>query len=201
MNIGVAVLAGGQGQRLGGRDKAQVRVGGRTILARQVDVLAPEFPWRVLVREPPALPETAGWAHVSDRRAGILGPLAGLEAALATAANEVDALVLVACDLPFLQTGVLRLLRQTLATAPDVDAVVPLVENEPQPLLGAYRSDLLPLVSALLDRGVRSMRGLLSAAHVHWLDEARLRVADPALRSFFNVNTPEALKEAERLAR
>ncbi len=50
------VLAGGSGRRLGGVDKADIRVGEQTLLDRALDAVA-EATKRVVVGRPRALPQ------------------------------------------------------------------------------------------------------------------------------------------------
>jgi molybdopterin-guanine dinucleotide biosynthesis protein A len=44
------------------------------------------------------------------------------------------------------------------------------------------------------------MTSYLGDVRVREVSETELRVHDPELRSFFNINTPEDLREARRLA-
>ena len=74
-----AILTGGHARRFAGRDKSQLLVDGRTILARQVDALKPCVERILLVgADKPAL--DPGLTVVADRVAGC-GPLGGLDAA------------------------------------------------------------------------------------------------------------------------
>jgi molybdopterin-guanine dinucleotide biosynthesis protein A len=198
VKVGVALLAGGKGTRLGGLNKALLRVGGETLLAREVAVLAPLFGWRVILAPSPSPYAGTGWPVQADLRAGSEGPLAGLEAALACAPDDLDALALVACDMPFLQAPLVASLRDAIDEA--TDAVVPVVNGMPQPLLAVYHRRVKAAVSAALDAGQLSLRRLLPSLRTRWVADTTLRSVDSRLLSFFNVNTPEAREEAERIA-
>src|SRR6185369_5462828 len=103
----VAILAGGDARRFGGRDKGALVVDGRTILERQISELSTVTPdVRVIRREDDLVPGC--------------GPLGGLHAALNAARG--DALFLVACDMPFVTAALAAYL---LTLAGDADAVVP----------------------------------------------------------------------------
>src|SRR5258708_38830334 len=105
----VAILAGGQATRFGGRDKGALLVDGRTIRERQIEAIAPlTDDLRVVV---------------SDIVPGC-GPLGGLHAAL-TAARH-DTLFLIACDMPFVSTPFVAYL---ISLAAGGDAVVPRSER------------------------------------------------------------------------
>src|SRR5438046_2103958 len=112
-----AILAGGGGRRLGGVDKALIEIGGRPIIERQLAVLRPLFDEVLVVAGDPARYARFGARPVRDLSPG-LGPLAGLEAALAAASS--DAVVVVACDLPFLDAALVSLVRDHVPGAPAI---------------------------------------------------------------------------------
>jgi len=200
MGVGVAVLAGGQGRRLGGVAKALLSIDGQTILARQVAVLEPLFAWRVLIASEPARFADCGWRVETDVRPGPLGPLAGLETALTLAPAGLDAMLLVGCDMPFLQPALVAALRDGMETG-DCDALVPRVAGQPQPLLAGYHKRVLAKVSGALDGGERALHRLIARLDVRWWEEDSLCAVDPRLLSFVNVNTPAELAAAVSMAR
>jgi molybdopterin-guanine dinucleotide biosynthesis protein A len=204
MAVGVALLAGGQGRRLGGVAKALLPIDGQTILARQLAVLEPLFDWRVLITAEPELFVGCGWPMEADLRPGRLGPLAGLETALTLAPAGVDAVLLVGCDMPFLQPALVKALRGAIDEGSEesgCDAVVPRVAGEPQPLLACYHKRTLGSVRTALDGGQRALHKLIAGLDVRWWEEDALRAVDPRLLSFVNVNTPAELAAAAALAR
>lgn len=88
-----ALIAGGRSTRFG-RDKAVEPLGGRTLLDHVADALHPQVSELVVVGR-----TWPGIAHVADRPAPGLGPLAGLCGALHHAAEAGHAAVLSApCD-------------------------------------------------------------------------------------------------------
>jgi molybdenum cofactor guanylyltransferase len=198
--VAAAIIAGGRGQRLGGVDKSALVIGGKTILDRQLAVLGPLFSRVLLVRaglapgSSIAAPSSVTVVH--DRFPG-KGPLAGIDAALAALVPGEDAVVCVGSDMPFLRPA---LLAQVRDTAPEAIAVVPRRAGRAEPLLARYgRAFTGPLAHALAT-GALAVRDLLAQQSTHWLDEATTRAADPKLRSFENVNTPEDLERLGALA-
>ena len=129
-----AILAGGRASRFGGRDKSALVVGGRSILDRQVEELAQVADDVMLVVGEEAPAPRSDLRLVRDRVSGC-GPLGGLDAALAAARH--DALLLVACDMPFITA---RLLGHLLALTAEADAIVPRTERGYHPLCAAYTS-------------------------------------------------------------
>ena len=185
------VMAGGRSRRMG-CDKATLRLGEQTLLQRVVDVVQPLFAeLRVSVRAPRAdLP----WPQICDRHQDA-GPLAGLCAALEDAGNAVD-----------LRAGDRHAVRQAGADRTAGAAARRLRRGGsggrrsklPQPLAAFYSATCLATVRALLDEthGKRSLRAALDRLNVHYVGEADLLAADPGLRSFFDLDTPQDLIEA-----
>lgn len=206
------VLAGGAARRLaarGGRGKAGVTCGGRTLLDRVCSAVAGEVSRVIVVAAPGgALPDVSAAVEVIRDSAAGAGPLAavrdGLVHALA-APTPPRLAVLCSCDLPFVAPGVVRLVLER-AASPGVRWAVPDVAGHPQPLLSALAVDLLPDIEAFLAAGGRSLRGLAATIArdapraVLTVAAVELRAVDPAFDSFRDVDTPEDLAAAERLA-
>lgn len=181
-----AVLAGGSSTRMG-RPKASLRIGGETLLARAVGVLASRID-EVIVCGGPEAPR--GTVLVPDVVESA-GPLAGIEAALAYGDGR-DILVL-AVDLPLVTPAVIDHLLGPLLAG---QARVARGDGRVQPLLGAYSADLLGLVRAHRMSDDRSVMGLVRAVpHLTLVD------VDPG--SLINVNSPADLElvESPRTAR
>ena len=180
-----AILAGGQATRFGGRDKSALLVDGRAILDHQIAALAPAVDDVVIVG--------GARATVHDIVPGC-GPLGGLHTALTAARG--DAVLLVACDMPYLSTPFLAYL---LSLAAGVDIVVPQTERGYHPLCAVYtRACLEPAAARLADRRLR-MRELVGSmrTRVVPIDEIR-QFGDPD-RLLANVNTPAEYAGLETL--
>src|SRR3981189_3387845 len=100
------VLAGGLARRMGGGDKARIRIGGKTILERVLARLAPQCNAIILnANGDPARFGDTGLPVVPDTVPDFAGPLAGILAGLdwaAAHAPEVADIVSVPGDCPFL---------------------------------------------------------------------------------------------------
>ena len=107
MTFGAVILAGGSSSRMG-RCKAEIVIGGETLLAHTVRQLA-DFPELWLSANDPGLAEGLPVLLAADRYPDA-GPLAGIEAALS--ATDTDALVCFPCDLPNLTAELPRLLAE-----------------------------------------------------------------------------------------
>ena len=190
------VLAGGRSRRMG-TDKALLRwppgaADGLSLLeltAARLATLCEE----VLVvgsREP----APAGTREVPDLYpdGGSLGGIAsGLQVA-----QHPRALV-VATDMPFLNAALLR----WLAERPGAwDAIVPLSpEGRPEPLHAVYAQTCLAPLRRRVEAGQLKIQDFLDEVVTRFIRAEQWHTVDPDGRSFFNLNTPEDLEEANRL--
>jgi molybdopterin-guanine dinucleotide biosynthesis protein A len=74
--------------------------------------------------------------------------------------------------------------------AGDYEAVVPLIDSEPQGVCAVYDRELASRIEGLLAGGERRVKMLLAASKVRYVTPEELRAVDPELRSFRNINTP-----------
>src|SRR5512139_3268526 len=111
-DVTALILAGGKATRLGGVDKRELVVDGRTIFERQLEALR-GLP--VLVSSPRDLP---GFTTVRDAIADG-GPLAGIAAGLAAA--RTPWLLVLAGDMPYITAALIE--RMLAHTRADLDAV------------------------------------------------------------------------------
>ena len=195
-SIEAAILAGGTSRRMG-RDKAFLRLQGAegpTVIETLVATLRPDYrPLRILATPSERLLRL-GIPLQPDLRPG-LGPLGGIHAALATARREL--ILVVACDLPFLDrqllTGLARLL-------PGHDAVVPRPEGRPLPVCAVYSKRCLAPLASRLDRGELTAAAFLEDLAVRWVEGPELGRLDPEGIALFNLNTPEDYLRAQAIA-
>lgn len=193
MTVALAILAGGRGARLGGVAKGLLRRDGRTLLEAQL-ALGARFDERLIVAGDGGPYQEIGRAHgariVPDVRPG-LGAPGGLHAALSQ--TRCDWVLAAACDMPFLTGPCLaRLLEER---SEETDAVSFEVGGRLEPFPSLWRREVLPLITASLDRQP-SMRELLTSLRLRRLDQAALAAVDPGLRAVRSVNNLEELAAA-----
>lgn len=185
-----AILAGGQGTRLGGGDKGLRVVGGRSILARIVARLEPQVDRLLLnANGDPARFGGLGLDVVPDSLPGLPGPLAGVLACLERAAEAGnEAVVTVPSDAPFVPGDLVARLSAAgsfaMAAGPD---------GRVHPTFGLWPVDRREVLRAAIVAGARRLGGWMAD---HGAAEARF----PDEFGFFNVNAPEDLAAAEALA-
>ena len=195
MKVAGAIIAGGPASRLGGVAKPFLSVGGQAIAARQLALLRAAFARVLVVANDPAPWAGLGVEVLPDQIAKV-GPLGGIQTALA-AANDCDAVVCVAGDLPFLAPALIAALRDR---APGAEAVAPRAAGGIEPLCARYARAVLPAVEARVRAGQLAVHAMLEGLAVDWIEGAELAALDPGGQSFFNINTPEDLRRAEALA-
>jgi molybdenum cofactor guanylyltransferase len=185
-DVTLALIAGGQGRRLGGAPKGLLRYQGRTLIERLLE-LRPLVADAFIVANDAAY-DFLGVPVVPDvvPRRGAPG---GVHAALVTARTRW--VLAVAADMPFVSSEVVKVL---LAENRDhSDVVCFRAGGRPEPLLGLYRTALAARWAVLLPGGP-SFRDLFAHCRVHGLPEARRRAVYPDLQSVLSVNTADDLR-------
>ena len=193
-----AILAGGLARRMGGADKARIRIGGATILERVLARLRPQCARLVLNANDAGRFVDAGLLVVADSVPDFPGPLAGILAALDLAAAqtpEIAWLLSAPSDCPFLPRDLVARLHRArrdsgtmIACAASSGRRHPVIALWPV----ALRDDLRKVLAR---EGTRSV-GEWSARYTLAVAEWQTVPVDP----FFNVNTPDDVAEAARLA-
>jgi len=187
------IQAGGKSTRMGGRPKALLELGGRRIIERVLDAIAPVVDDVLIVTNTPDVYGFLGVPMVPDAYPEH-GSLGGIFTGLAAAPG--DAAFTVACDMPFLHRDVARLV---VARAGDGDVVIPRVGEQLETLHAAYGKACLPAIEARLRTGRLKIVGFFPDVRVVEIPEAevaRHRAPDVV---FMNVNTPEELARARAL--
>ncbi|NNM72227.1 molybdenum cofactor guanylyltransferase MobA [Enterovirga aerilata] len=192
------VLAGGLARRMGGGDKGLSLIEGRTILERLVERLGRQCAGVILnANGDPERFASFGLPVVPDSVPGFAGPLAGVLAGLDWAAAhrpDLGWIATAAADTPFLpQDFVARLhAARSAAGSPLASAAS---GGRTHPVNGlwpvALRDDLRRALVQEGERKVGRWTARHGAATAEWSGSP-----DP----FFNVNAPEDLEEARRLA-
>ncbi len=183
-DLDAIVLAGGRGERMGGREKAFLRLGSTTFIEHILATLAPLVREVIVTTNAPALyGRLPGVRLVPDERPG-QGPLMGLYSGLK--ASAASWCFVTGVDAPLLQASLVRFLADQ---AYDCDAVVPAWEKGPEPLCALYARSCLSAIEQSIPRG--RVISFYPLVRVRIVPQQSVRAADPAGHSFLNVNTAE----------
>lgn len=192
------VLAGGLARRMGGGDKGLQLLGGKPILNRILERLAPQVDGIVLnANGDPA--RFAAWnlPVAGDAVEGFVGPLAGVLAGLDWARRnrpDITDIVTVPGDGPFLPRDLVARMADARAKA-GADLACAESAGQANPVVGLWPVRLYgDLRHAVVEEDIRKVDRWTVRYKLVQVDFAATPV-DP----FFNANTPEDLTEAERL--
>src|SRR5262245_58861904 len=178
---------------MGGQPKALMELGGRRIIDRVVDVMRAVTDDLLIVTNTPELFASLGLPMVPDVFPDH-GSLGGIYSGLRAASG--DAMFTVACDMPFLNPEVVRLV---IDRAPLADVVVPLTGGRPETLHACYAKSCLQPIEARLKSGRLKVAGLLDELRVLAIAEEEVaRFGRPDI-IFMNVNTPDELAHAREI--
>ena len=190
------ILAGGTASRYGGRPKGLERVAGRRVIDRVADALRAASDELLLIANDPGARDWIADVPVASDVRTACGSLGGIHAAIVRAGSPV---LVVAWDMPFVPSELLRALRRAGATA---DAALPESGSRRglEPLCAFYTPACVPAIERRLDSGDLRVISFFDDVRVERLPEEEVRrFGDPAMM-FMNVNTPDDLELAERYA-
>jgi molybdenum cofactor guanylyltransferase len=147
------ILAGGQGSRMGGRDKGLVDYRGRPLIDHVIERIAPQVD-ELLISANRSQDEYAsrGYAVLADKLPGFQGPLAGVLEGLRAARH--DWVLTVPCDMPDLPADLLARLLAGKRTEPIVIAED---ESRTHPAIMLIRKNLTADLAAYLQSGQRAV--------------------------------------------
>ncbi len=113
------------------------------------------------------------------------GPMTGIFSALSL--PDVSVVFVTACDMPDINGILSKYIAGRWRS--EYDAVIPVFNNEPQPLFGVYAKSLVRRMEEALHHEKRSLRRFLRDSNVLYIPETDVRKIDPEGRSFVNINT------------
>src|SRR5208282_1385285 len=179
------VLAGGKSSRMG-QDKALIRLEGRPLVLRAMEILRP-FVDQITLLAPAGRYENLGLPVVADKWPD-QGPLAAVCTGLLSSPAEWN--IFLACDLPLVSRQFLQLLVKRVK-ATRSDAVVPRTKEGWQPLSAAYHSRCRTVFARAVQEGRRSIIGLFDEVPVEVITHDEMVSTGVSEGELTNVNTPE----------
>ncbi|PWH20614.1 MAG: molybdenum cofactor guanylyltransferase [Ardenticatenia bacterium] len=196
MKVSVAVLAGGQSRRMG-QDKAFLSIGDKLVIQRVFERVLPLGDDLILVTNTPDKYAAYTYCRITEDVYPGKGALGGIYSAL-VAARYPHCLV-VACDMPFLNTRLLKYLAR-LASFWDYDVVVPIISGRWETLHAVYSKRCLKPIEQRLHQDQLRVCSFFESVHLCTVEQRHLERFDPLLRSFLNMNTPEEWQRLQHIA-
>jgi len=188
------ILAGGEGRRMGRKDKALIKLAGRRMVEHVIGRIGPQVSTLLLnANGNPSRFKALRLPVIADSVGGLTGPLAGILAGLEwAAAAKAPWMVSIATDTPFLPRDLVARLEEARR---DNDIVCAASGGRIHPVIGLWPARLAPMLRrALTVEGIRRVD--------EWTARYRVGIAewtsDP-YDPFFNVNRPQDLVEAEQI--
>lgn len=177
-------MAGGKNSRMQ-KHKAFLELRGRYLVEHSLEVLQAVFAEVLISSNQPELFEHYGVRVIPDLLRD-QGPLGGLYSGLKAAAYEVS--FFMACDMPFVQSNVIRYLTRYVE---DFEIVVPRGESGLHPLHAFYRRSCLPYIENNLEAHHLKITDLYANCKVRYVDFGELAPCGNLGKIFCNINTPE----------
>lgn len=167
------------------KNKAFLELEGSPLIERSLNVLQTVFTEVLISSNKPELFVRYKVPVIQDE---ILdqGPLEGLYQGLKVA--KYDEVFFVACDMPFLEAGLIRFLAKWV---PEYDIVVPRLQFGIHPLHAFYHRRCLSKIKEKLEAGCLKVSDFCRSCSVRYVEETELQAFGDLSKIFCNVNTPE----------
>lgn len=197
------VVAGGISKRFG-QDKGLVRLGEKPLVLHVLDKLA-GVANEVFVavnserQKGKFVKAIKQKACIIVDRTHVQTPLAGALAGFENVKNKYT--LLLACDTPFLSPEILKFL---LDVCVNKTAAIPRWPNSNiEPLQATYHAKAAAQAAkTALEEGKLDMRSMIAnMQNIRYISTKVLQQLDPKLITFFNINTPNDLREAETMTK
>ena len=182
-NLTAVILAGGQGRRMGGKDKGLLDFDGRLLIEILIEILQKQVPnIAINANRNQSRYESYGYPVIADKLEDFQGPLAGFASAMS--ALETDYILTLPCDSPQLADDF-------------VERFIQAQDASGASICVAHDGERLQPVYALLDTGLLSSLALFLRNGERKIDRwyaqydfAQVDFSDRRTM-FQNINTPE----------
>ena len=194
--LSVVIQAGGESKRMG-VDKALLPFQDATLIERvikRVQTISDEI---LVTTNKPEIYRFLGLPTFSDIILG-RGALGGLYTALTVARHPL--VCVVACDMAFVNADMLVAERDLLVST-NSDIVIPDTGKGLEPFHAIYRrSTCLPEIEISLQNGLWRVDAWFDRMILLRFTLEQIKLHDPEMLCFFNINTPEDLQVALKLS-
>ncbi len=179
-----------------GTDKRYVSVHGTRLLDRVLSVLLDVFPEVLLVLAEEDLDHREERARIVTDLVPGRAAVGGLYTGLSH--SQRPRVFVVACDMPFLNRTVIEWFCQRGGEA---DIVLAHLATGLQPFHGVYAKTCLPVLQDMVECHDLRLQNIVHKEEltVHRVPESEMKIHDPRLLSFLNLNSPADVEFAKRI--
>ena len=190
-DIAAVILAGGKNSRLN-YEKSLLQVENDYFIQHQIKLLKKIFAEVIVVTEKEELRSLCQNVKFAADNFVDCGPVGGIEAAMAE--YDFKDYFVFACDMPFLNTEIIR---QMISEHNNSEADVTLPEHDEgiEPLHAIYKRNALQYLQKNIRAGKYQVRKIFPYLEVNYLGFSKKQ-----LRYFFNINTPKDLQKFSQMA-
>ncbi len=185
-----AILAGGESRRMG-FDKQMINLGKEYLVDRLYRELKKVFSEVMVISNRPEIYHHRGYRVISDQYRGH-GSLSGIHQGLVV--SQSDYLFVTACDMPYLNTGLMERMKEILCRHPS-KALVVQRGSRLEPFHGFYSRELIRDIEESFEKGHLKIGRLLADLGVATVGEEILKIYDHEMKLFTNLNTPKELRD------
>ena len=197
--IPCVILAGGKGRRMGGKEKALIRLLDRPLLSYVLEKVSGKVaPIALNINTNFDDFQKFGYKIIKDPIKGHLGPLAGILASL-NWAKEInqDWVLTLPCDTPFLPKNLVQSMVEAKNKTPEVDLVVAKSRGFNHPVVALWKSDINNKLQNALNEGVRKIDIFTAQLKIAYVDFDNIQNSD--FDPFTNLNAPQDLILAQQI--
>jgi len=183
MQITGIILAGGKSKRMG-TDKASLKLNGRTLLERCIELIHPYCETILISSNNPAH-DKFGCKIITDEIPDC-GPISGIHSCLKQTQTNMN--LVISVDSVFVEPEFIKFL---ISETEDFDAVVPIHPKGKEPLIALYNKNCLVEVEKMIQSKDYKMHNLLNVIKTKFVNTQSWINKYPKL--FHNINRPEDL--------
>lgn len=187
------ILAGGLSRRLEYKNKALLKIGGKSIIERIIDALSEVTADMLLITNSPDEFRHLELPMFGDIIQGA-GSLGGIYTGLKV--SETYHNLIVACDMPFIRPSLLTFLIQQ---SKGYDVVIPVTPDGHHPTCAIYSRDCIKPIEAQIRLGNLKISDFFRSVRIKRVDFNTLHDRYEQIM-FFNINTKEDYLEAISIA-
>ena len=186
LSITAIILAGGQSNRMNGKDKGLMLLAGKPLYQHVIDRIEPQVNLVMINCNRHAdLYSSLGYFVFCDDLKGFLGPLSGIYSGLLRSTTDWN--LFVSCDTPFLPEDLIDRLAKFTETH---QAIYPFDGKNDHPTILLIHKNIIPQLKKYLDNGDRKLMLFLKQINAIAVDFSE----NPS--GFTNINTLEMLERA-----